>query len=234
MRSISTVLFILFYTIGSIPKYIKLKYFTRDKSKQNEGYHRFVTIWARRLLNVTGTTMDIKGLDNIPANTPVLFVGNHQSYFDIPALVAIIDKPIGFIAKIELKKIPIFSKWITSIGSVFIDRNDIRQSLKAIIQSTDNLKNGLSMVIFPEGTRSKSDDMGDFKKGSLKPAVKANVPIIPVAINGTHRIYESNKSGIKKATIRITFGEPIMYSELPKEIQRDSGNYVQNIIKDML
>lgn len=148
--------------------------------------------WATRLLVKSGSKINVTGLNNIPSEGPVLIVSNHQSYFDIPLLVSIIELPMGFVAKKELGKLPVISRWMRLIECSFIDRKDLRQSLKAIQQAQKTLKNGQSMVIFPEGTRSKKKEMSSFKPGSLKLAQKSQVPILPIAIQGTCDIFETS------------------------------------------
>nr|WP_207754855.1 lysophospholipid acyltransferase family protein [Desulforadius tongensis] len=191
--------------------------------------HEIAKKWARSLIKHTGSTVEVYGLENIPAGN-VLFVSNHQGNFDIPLLIGYIDKPKGFIAKIELKKIPIISTWMRKINCVFIDRSNLRESMKAIIESVKLLKQGKSMVLFPEGTRSKSNKLGSFKPGGIKSAVKAQVPIVPVTINGSYRILEHNKFFIKPARIKIVISEPIYVNKLTKEERDNLPNRLREII----
>ncbi len=166
--------------------FISLRAQTMEKRGETEKKRAFTQKagqkWSTRLLVKSRSTVNVTGLDNVPANGPVLIVSNHQSYFDIPLLVSVIPLPMGFVAKKELGKIPVISRWMRLIECSFIDRKDLRQSLKAIQQAQKTLQSGQSMVIFPEGTRSKKKEMSAFKPGSLKLAQKAQVPILPVAI----------------------------------------------------
>jgi len=158
--------------------------------------------WSARILNKSGSTIRVTGTENIPAEGPVLIVSNHQSYFDIPLLVGTIPLPMGFVAKKELGKIPVISRWMKLIECSFIDRKDLRQSLKALQQAQKTLNSGQSMVIFPEGTRSKRKEISAFKPGSLKLAQKSQVPILPVAIQGTCDIFET-ENRIRPAEVEI-------------------------------
>ncbi len=195
--------------------------------------HKISRRWAWSMLSVAGAKVKVSGLDNIPPDQAVLFVSNHQGNFDIPLLIATIDKPKGFVAKIELAKIPLLSTWMKIIGCVFMDRNDLRQSLQVISQGIETLKNGHSMVIFPEGTRSQKMDMGEFKKGSLRLATKSGVPIVPVGISGSYKLLEA-KGKIHPSIVHITIGTPILLSELSKEEQKESVAYVQAQIEQLL
>lgn len=225
------------YVIILIPYQIYIKWLKKTKPVEvsRAVAYKFARSWAKSLLRTGGTKLTVSGLENIPTHTPVLFVGNHQSYFDIVTFVAAVENPTGFVAKTEIEKIPIFSTFVALVGSVFIDRKDLRQSLKAIIESSENLKQGHNMIIFPEGTRNTTKELLPFKNGSLKPAQKSGSPIVPVAIYGTRQIFEGNKGFKIKATdVHITFGNPIMLSELTKEEKATSGDYIKNIIEDIL
>lgn len=185
------------------------------------------------LVKRTGSTVDVSGIEKIPEGS-VLFVCNHQSYFDIPLMLGTINKPKSFIAKIETMNIPIISSWMKLGKCVFIDRDDARQSLKAINEGIEILKGGHSMVVFPEGTRSKSSKMLEFKKGSLRLATRSGVPIVPVTISGSYKIFEANNGKIKPADIKITVSDPIFTNNLTKEEESQLSDRVHKIIKDNL
>ncbi|WP_243136952.1 lysophospholipid acyltransferase family protein [Alkaliphilus serpentinus] len=171
--------------------------------------------WSRKLIGLTGSTIEVEGLENIPRG-PVLFASNHQGNFDIPLLLANIPKPVAFVAKIELKKLPLVSSWMEYMECVFIDRKDMRQSLRTIGSAIEILKSGQSMVIFPEGTRSKSSEIQPFKPGSLKMAARAGVKIVPVTIIDSYKIMEANNNKIKPAKVKIIFSNPIETEDLDK------------------
>ncbi|HLR07679.1 MAG TPA: lysophospholipid acyltransferase family protein [Bacillota bacterium] len=163
---------------------------------------------AQKIVHTTKTPVYVEGKDHLPEG-PALFVANHQGLFDILALIGFLGKPIGFIAKKEIKKIPIVKQWMELLNCVFIDRNDRRQSVKAINQGIRNLKNGHSMVIFPEGTRRGGRQLNPFKPGSLRMAFKAKVPIVPVTIDGTYKILEEGSGRVQPSTIYLTIHAPI-------------------------
>lgn len=190
--------------------------------------------WARSLVQFAGVTVSVSGEEKIPSEGSVLFVSNHQGNFDIPLLLGYIEKPKGFIAKIELNKLPLIRTWMTHLNCVFMDRSDIRQSLKVMKQAADYLKAGYSMVIFPEGTRSKSRTLGEFKAGSLKLASKAGVPIIPITISGSYKIMEQNGIIIKPADVKITLHDPIPTAGLSKEEAAELPEKVRAIIEQNL
>ena len=162
----------------------------------------------------------------------VLFVSNHDGYADIPAfMMAIPEKQFGFVAKEELMKIPIFSKWIVRIRSIMLLRDDPRIALKVFQEGEDMLKRGFSIVIFPEGTRAKGKEMIPFQKGSLRMALRTGAPIVPVATKGSWNCFEANGypcAGI----IRFHIFPPIETAGLPKTVEGDLSERIESMIRD--
>ncbi len=148
--------------------------------------------------------------------------------------MASIKKDTGFVSKIEIKKMPLVNQWMEFIHCIFMDRNDMKQSLKTILEGISILKSGFSLVVFPEGTRSKSDTMRDFKPGSFKLALKAKVPIVPVTIDGSYKIMEKNNGKIKPAHVDVYIHKPIYTKNLTKEEESELHIKVHEIIKSKL
>lgn len=212
----------------------KMKFSSMKKHKTREEAEAYVaeiaTNWSKFILNIAGLNLTVVGKENIP-NEPCLFVGNHQSNFDIPVILSNMNRTTGAVAKKEMLKIPIMSYWMKQIHCVFMDRENPREALKAIAEGVENLKNGSSMLIFPEGTRSKSNNMGEFKKGSMRLAIKAGVPIVPVTLYDTYKAMEGNNGKIKKANAKLTIDKPIYLDEMSKEEKANISEVVQNIIQ---
>ena len=188
---------------------------------------------SQKLIKLSDSTVNVHGLENIPEG-PVLFVSNHQSNMDIAIICGFIDKPKGFIAKKELKKLPLINKWITLAGSIYLDRENPRKSMEGILEGIKTLKNGHSLVVFPEGTRSRGDKMGEFKSGSFKLATKSKVPIVPLTIDGTYRVMEANKILIKPSNINFYVHKPIYTDKLSKEEIAKLPETVEHIIRSKL
>ena len=188
---------------------------------------------SQKLIKLSDSTVNVHGLENIPEG-PVLFVSNHQSNMDIAIICGFIDKPKGFIAKKELKKLPLINKWITLAGSIYLDRENPRKSMEGILEGIKTLKNGHSLVVFPEGTRSRGDKMGEFKSGSFKLATKSKVPIVPLTIDGTYRVMEANKILIKHSNINFYVHKPIYTDKLSKEEITKLPETVEHIIRSKL
>ncbi|MET3574906.1 lysophospholipid acyltransferase family protein [Bhargavaea ullalensis] len=134
---------------------------------------------------------------------PVLFVANHEGNFDVPVLISALPKPFGFMSKAEVKKLPVIRKWMVEMNCVFIERADRRSAVRAIREMSDKLRAGHSMLIFPEGTRSRGHGLGEFKSGFVRVAKDAGVPVVPVAIRGTSAIMEQNGNWIRPATVTV-------------------------------
>lgn len=166
--------------------------------------------WARFLLRRAGAEVTVEGLDKIPTEGSVVYIANHQSNFDVPLMIAHMPKSKGFIAKAETLKIPIVRTWMTYMNCVFLDRSDIRQQVKAIGEGVRNIKDGQSMVIFPEGTRSIDGQLSAFKAGSLKLATKSGATIVPVAIENSMGLMKKGDVRIRKAQVTLKVCEPIV------------------------
>lgn len=234
--------------LPNIPGVIKLiyclKYFNERKKPIEEARVRgdyeeerkyikeAENIWGPMVLKYFGSTLTIHGEENIPEEGPIVIVANHQGYCDIPALFATFkNMAIAFVAKKELRSLPIYGVWIERIRSVFMDREDSREALKTIKAGIDNLNNGFSMVIFPEGTRSKGGEPGEFMKGPLKLATKPGVPIVPVSIEGTYKMFEE-KGTFSPADIHVMVHEQIPTAGISRQEEKELNDRVEKIIKD--
>jgi 1-acyl-sn-glycerol-3-phosphate acyltransferase len=191
--------------------------------------------WAfKTILFLSGTKVTYIGRENIPTDRSVLYVGNHRSDFDIPITYVCFPNPTGFVAKINIKKLHLISVWMKNINCVFIDRSSIKDGLKAIVASIDLVKRGVSICIFPEGTRNRTDsDLLPFKEGSLKIATKSGCPIVPMSINNSEMIFEKHFPWVKRAHVVVEFGKPIYVDQIPKEQQKALAPLVQNTVQEM-
>ncbi|MGN0704800.1 MAG: lysophospholipid acyltransferase family protein [Lentihominibacter sp.] len=186
--------------------------------------------WGGIVMDMFGSSVNVHGFENLPDKGPVVLVGNHQGYADIFAYCAAFTKfQFAFVAKDDLAKIPLYGEWIRRIRSVFIERNDPRAALNAIKQGTEYIEQGFSLAIFPEGTRSKGPVPGEFKKGALKLATKPGVPIVPVSLNGSYRMFEE-EGYLKGAQIDIMVHEPIETKGISRKEEKELTERVEQII----
>lgn len=207
-----------------------------NEQRQKEYVLKVVKQVFHMVFRLTGSTLTVKGIENIP-DGPVLYVGNHRSYFDIVTGYIVVPAQTGFIAKKEMEKIPLLRTWMRSVNCLFLDRKDIKAGLKTILEGIEKVKSGVSMWIFPEGTRCKAEDPTElltFKEGSLKIAEKSGCPVVPVAITGTAEILEKHFPFIRPSHVTIEFGEPFRVKELPAEDRKRAGAYTGEKIREML
>lgn len=211
------------------------KILKQEGQKAHDAFvYPIVSKWAAARIKDSGAKITVHHLERIPSDTNVLFVSNHQSDFDIAIFLGLIQKPTGFVAKVEMEKVPLLRDWMRAIHCVFMDRHNMKQSMQTIIAAINNLKAGYSMVIFPEGTRSKCSKLGEFKAGSFKLATKSKVPLVPVSINGSYQIMEGNHYKIKAASVDVYIHEPIDTAALSKEEIAALPQRVERIIADSI
>lgn len=236
IRFILIVLFLGIFFAASIlilPMVLLVGLFSRRK---RDRMSFAIVSWAFGfIVHIAGTKVDIIGYDNIPKEQAVLYVGNHRSMFDIAINYWKLPPLVGFVSKLEMKKFPFLSWWMVLVNCLFLDRENIKEGMKTIIKGAELLKAGISMFIFPEGTRSKLEsEMLEFREGSLKMAEKAGVPIVPVAITNTSACFEDHFPKVKRAHVIIEYGKPIDLSAMDKETKKHAGAYTRGIIQDMV
>jgi len=167
---------------------------------------RFWSVWC---LRAAGIRLAVSGSESVPAHGPVIYMGNHQGNFDIMSLTLAIPRLFAWVAKEELFKVPLFGAAMRRAGYIPLDRSDGRKALKSMKQAAARIASGTSVVIFPEGTRTKDGSLLPFKRGAFMLAVKAGVPIVPFTINGSRAINPRNRMELSPGTICVSFAPPI-------------------------
>ena len=167
-------------------------------------------IWAKTLCKIVGITIEKSNAHLLKKTTqPVIFCSNHQSNFDIVALFVTIDRPIYFIAKKELKKIPFLGWYMQLAGMIFIDRSNRKSAIESMDKAGELILSGRNIITFPEGKRSTNNKINRFKKGSFFIALQNNIDVIPIAIEGANKINKPGSYRLKKGEIKINFGNKI-------------------------
>jgi len=187
------------------------------KSKKRKyGFEEMLKYAAPRIRNFsirafkwTFVRVEVEGTENIPKDSNFLVIANHQSLLDIPLLLAYIDPALAFIAKKEVSKIPMIGSFVKEMGGVFLDRSDARKAVSALMEAMKNLKEGRSFVLFPEGTRSTDGNLKEFKKGSLKLALRTNVKVLPVVIDGTINVTPKGSIFLKPNKVKLKILKPL-------------------------
>jgi len=184
--------------------------------------HRLGRLWARAIIRTSGVKIEVQGHEHIPVGKPVIFACNHASQFDIPIVHEALPVQFRFVVKKELFKIPLFGFALNHAGYIPIDRSGGKAALRSVQEAAEKLRKGTSIVIFPEGTRSTDGRLMPFKVGGILIAVKAGCPIVPVAINGSHKVLPKGSIRVRPGRIKMTFGLPVQTVDtegpIPKNI----------------
>lgn len=238
IRFIATVTFVVLFLIFSIPimlvEWVIGKFSPDIKSRSSLA----IVNWAFRVVAaISGVKQTIIGIENVPTDAAVLYIGNHRSFFDIVLSYTHVPRPTGYVAKKEMTHIPLLNVWMRYLHCQFLDREDLKAGMKTILTCIEKIKSGISICIFPEGTRNKECtelDLMEFHEGSFKIAQKSGCAIVPMAIHNTANIFENQFPKIRKTHITIEYGKPFYIKDLPKEQQRAVGAYTRQILIEML
>jgi 1-acyl-sn-glycerol-3-phosphate acyltransferase len=224
------------YIVLTLPVLLRVIYLDRrGRTEEMDALtDRYTMKAARRLFKFTGSTVRVIGLENVPAGFPVLFVSNHQSHVDNIVIHGFINARKGFVSIVEVLSIPILSTMMKYMKCVFIDRSDIRQTLGCMETAVETLKAGRSMVIFPEGRINEDGVLSEFKKGCLKLAVRAGVPIVPVTLKNTARVMNKDGSRIFAADVECIISPPVDASVSGRADEAKLIERVRKIIGDNL
>jgi 1-acyl-sn-glycerol-3-phosphate acyltransferase len=187
--------------------------------------------WARTILWICGIKVHVNGLEHVDPNAPRIYMTNHQSFFDIFGLLACLPVDFKFILKQELMKIPFLGPAMRKAGYIGIERDDPRKAVESMKQAADRIKNGASVLIFPEGTRSPDGRLQGFKRGGFNLAIKAGCDIVPIGIRDSFRIATKGSLKIKKGAFWLSIGRPISLSGLGK---RDIPQLMEQVRSEMV
>lgn len=192
--------------------------------------------WAFKvMLWIAGTEQIVLGAENVPKNQTVMYVPNHRSYFDILLIYSRVPGLTGFVAKDNMLRYPVLREWMKKLYCLFLNRENPREGLKTILKGIEQVKNGISICIFPEGTRNKTEEkMLPFKEGSFKIAEKTGCLIIPVALTNTAEIFENHMPWIRKCRVVLEYGTPIDVKALSPEEKKHLGAHCREVIQEMV
>lgn len=199
-----------------------------------EKINKLVNIYAKMVVKIIGAKVEVVGEEHIPYGQTAVYVGNHQSNFDIPVVVGYINQAKGFVVKAELGRVPLIRRWIKGLDCVLIDRGEGRKALEAILRGSKLVKSGYSMVIFPEGTRSVDGKLGEFKAGSLKLASKGGAMVVPFAIEGARDVQPKGKKIFRPARVKLTILPPIPAEEVAAMDTKNLAYQVKSVIAKSL
>lgn len=229
---ITVVSFLILFIPVLIAEWIIGKF---NREKKDYSSLRIVQGAFKLILKITGVKVTVIGEENVP-DEAVLFIGNHRSFFDILLTYSRCRRLTGYVAKKEMDQFPLLNNWMRNLYCLFLDRENPKEGLKTILTAIDYVKKGISICIFPEGTRNKGEELSmlPFRDGSFKIATKTGCAVVPISMNNTAEIFENHFPKIKKTHVIIEYGSPVYYNELDKETQKHFGAYCQNIIQETI
>ena len=171
--------------------------------------HFFAHTWSKTLIKLAGVKVQRNGIENIPESNQIIFIANHQSLFDIPLLYAFIPKRFCIMAKKSLFQIPVFGWHLYLTKNIPIDRSNPVKAARSFLSAARTIKQNISLLLFPEGTRSYKEKLLPFKKGAFVLVQKTNALLVPVVIEGTRAVLFKSSLSVKKAQVSISFFTPI-------------------------
>jgi 1-acyl-sn-glycerol-3-phosphate acyltransferase len=195
----------------------------------------FEIAWHRQLLMVCGVRVVVHGLNKLKRDGSYIFIGNHSSYLDIPAIVAGTGRALRFIAKRELFLIPFLGWGMAAVGHIWIDRSNARKARASLTRAANAIRcRGISVVLFPEGTRSIDGSVGQFKQGSFTLALEAGIPVVPIALSGMREILPKHTATVRSGTVHLYVGDPIMPETFKGLDKKDLAQRVRDTVVGLL
>lgn len=238
IRAFFGITFVVVYCILSVPVLLIETVIRKFNPKAAElSMLKIVQAAFKILLFICGTRITTLGEENLPKGEAVLFVGNHLSFFDTIISYSQMKDRCGYIAKDNLAHIPLLSWNMRFLLCLFLKRDDLRQGLEVIHKAIDYINNGISVFIYPEGTRNKTGDptqLHPFHRGSFKIAQRTGCKIVPVAFNNADDVFERHFPKVKSVHVIVEYGKPIPYGDLSKDEQRHIDEYFRSLIIEMV
>jgi 1-acyl-sn-glycerol-3-phosphate acyltransferase len=187
-------------------------------------------IWTNSILFAAGVKLHVEGIEKIDPKKSYIFIGNHQSHFDVLSLFSVLPLTVRFMAKKELFKIPVFGWSLYASGTIRIDRSNRERAISSMNNALNRIKRGVSVVVFPEGTRSEEGIIREFKKGGFVLAIKGEIPVVPVSISGSRFILPKNTIRIRPGNIKLVISDPINTKDYGYQQREKLSRNVRDII----
>jgi 1-acyl-sn-glycerol-3-phosphate acyltransferase len=231
LRALFVIPFALFLTL-----YISILtlFWTLVLRRDAASVQGFAAWWARSISTASGVTVSVTGTEKLDSEKPYIFAANHQSQFDIFALQGFLGVDFRWLAKKELFQVPIWGPAMRKAGYIPVDRSRGRQALKSLDEAAQKIAAGTSVIIFPEGTRTKDGRMQDFKAGAMVLAIKSGVDIVPVAIKGTYEILPKGKLLMNPGNVTIRVGDPIATKNYTSKDKHALAQILQEAVTQLL
>lgn len=232
IRLILVAIYLILFLVLGIPALLVLWLIGKSDPGRKDRAAKAIVGWGFRCIAfLAGTKLIVRGTENIPADSAVLYVGNHRSYFDIVLTYPQFPGITGYVAKKEMLRYPLLLNWMRNIHCLFLDRDNIKEGLKTILKGVEEVKSGVSLCIFPEGTRNKvNDTFLPFREGSFKIAEKGGVPVVPMVILNSADIFEDHLPRVRSTTVVIEFQPAIYMDRMDRSEKKNMGAHVSGLI----
>jgi 1-acyl-sn-glycerol-3-phosphate acyltransferase len=207
-----------------------LAFITYPFDRKGEVVHRYARLWGRVALWANRVRVSVEGVEDLKGDGPYIFMSNHQGSYDIFALLGYLPFQFKWLAKKELFSIPFFGWTMAAAGYISIDREGTRETVEAMNKAAERIRDGMSVVIFPEGSRSPDGKIQDFKKGGFTLAIKSKVPIVPLAITGSREIMPKQRLTAASGEIKIRVSRPIETIRYSMKDRKDLMEKVKEMI----
>lgn len=234
LRTLGWVIWLFGYIIGRLPLYWRAAWLARHgrMAEKNAIADKQVKRWSGRLMRHIKLDLTVAGAENLPPpEMPVVYASNHQSFLDIPVILDTLTPAPAIMARRGIMKVPLLRGWMKLLDCVIVDREDARASVAALKEGERLLRGGKSLVVFPEGTRSRGDEVAPFLPGAVRIAWKAGVPIVPLAVDGTYKGLEGGGMRVKPAKVRLTVLPRVETAGLTKEAQKALPGRLEEAIR---
>lgn len=235
MRMLLVGIFLVLFAIVSIPLYFVAWLLGKKDEKLQVAFSlKIVRFGFRVLYLLAGVRLHCKGVERVPKDEAVLYIGNHRSYCDILTGYLTVPTLTGFVSKDALAHVPCVSRWMKFLKCLFLDRSDPKKGMQTIMQGIEQIKNGFSIFIMPEGTRNKEEELLPFHNGSFRLSTKTGCAIIPVAMKNNEKVISHHFAWFSPTHVYIEYGEPVYPDQLSADEKRHIGEYMREKLKVML
>lgn len=231
LRTIGMILYVAGYLLVNLPALLKAKLLEKDPIRHEAYCRKKIVNFCRRCIKVMGMDLEMRGLENIP-DCATLTAYSHQSLLDAFPLIGHMPNTQSMVAKKELETTPLLASWMKAGKCIFIDRSSPRAGMQCIMQGVELLKSNVNVTIAPEGTRNNGGELLDFKGGAFMMATKSGAPILPVAIEGTNRMFEGNGKRLRKGKVILSVLPPIETLGLSRPEEKALPERVRAIISE--
>lgn len=235
MRMIVLGIYLALFVIVSIPMYFIACFIGRkDERKKVAFTQAMVRVVFRMILGILGAKVECEGVEKVPKDEAVMYIANHRSYCDILAGYLTVPNLTSFVAKKGLGKVPCLSRWMRYLKCLFLDRENQKEGLKIILQGIEQIKEGYSVFIMPEGTRNSGEGLLPFHEGSFKLSTKTGCAIVPITMKNADKAIGHHFAWFSPTKIKVLYGDPVYPDRLEPEEKKHVGAYMRDKMQHML